>query len=722
MLDIVFGSSGQSLPEEGLRVALQGAALSGTLYFAYPLFDDVDGQNSADALLVSEEHGLVLFDLQAPPEGTLERDEWIELIQDRQDEIYRNIQAKLLQNKELVRRRELVVKPEIITVLPELQNNDGLDGVLVGTPDSVLGLLNTFDPLPMEHERALNASVQRISTIKPKLKRDNVKTTNSYGAIVRDIEKNIANLDAWQKKSAIAYPEGPQRIRGLAGSGKTIVLALKAAYLHARHPDWDIAVTYYSRSLHQQFRDLIRRFMFETKRDEPDWSKIHVMHCWGSKREPGLYSEVAKSRGIEPLTWGTANRKYGDQSFDGACNEIISAVGDVDMPEPLYDAVLIDEAQDLPSSFFKLVFSATKKPRRIVWAYDELQNLGDYSMASPADLFGNDSYGNPRVVLENQPDRPPQDIILPVCYRNTPWALATAHGLGFGVYRAALDKDVTPLVQMFDEPSLWEEIGYECLTRNLGLGNQVSLARKADCSPDYYSDPTKRLIEPDDAVKFESFGSSHEQAAWIAAEIAKDISERELLHRDILIILPNAWTSKSEYSILAGALRKHGIASHLAGVTSSRDEVFLDNSIAVTHIYRAKGNEAPMVYVANSNECYDGFQLAKKRNTLFTAITRSRAWVRVCGCGSKSERLVDEFKKVVDAEFRLDFAYPTVEQIQRIRRIHRDRSESEQRKINKKVSDFSDVLELIRNGELSTDALPDEFLEQLRSIIPEDQG
>lgn len=503
MLDIVFGSSGQSVPEANLRVALQDANLSGTLYFSYPLFDDVDGQNSADALLVSEEHGLVLFDLQAPAEGSSDRESWIGLLQDRQDEIYRNIQGKLLQNKELMRRRELVVKPEIVTVLPELLAPVDLDDVLVGTPDSVLAIISDFAPLPMEHERALNASIQRISTIKPKLKRDNVQTTNSYGAIVRDIEKNIANLDAWQKKSAIAYPEGPQRIRGLAGSGKTIVLALKAAYLHARHPEWHIAVTYYSRSLHQQFLDLIRRFMFETKRDEPDWSKIHVMHCWGSKREPGLYSEVAAQRGIEPLTWGTANRRYGEQAFDGACNEIISAVGDVDMPNPMYDAVLIDEAQDLPSSFFKLVFSATKNPRRIVWAYDELQNLGDYSMASPAELFGNDTNGNPRVTLENQPDRPPQDIILPVCYRNTPWALATAHGLGFGVYRTASDKDATPLVQMFDEPSLWEEIGYECVTRNLGLGNQVSLVRKPDCSPDYYSDPAKRLIEPADAVQFQ---------------------------------------------------------------------------------------------------------------------------------------------------------------------------------------------------------------------------
>ena len=59
--------------------------------------------------------------------------------------------------------------------------------------------------------------------------------------------------------------EGVQRIRGLAGSGKTIVLALKAANLHAYHPDWRIAVTFNSRSLKDHFRRLINSFFTWTR-------------------------------------------------------------------------------------------------------------------------------------------------------------------------------------------------------------------------------------------------------------------------------------------------------------------------------------------------------------------------------------------------------------------------------------------------------------------------
>lgn len=43
----------------------------------------------------------------------------------------------------------------------------------------------------------------------------------------------MANLDNQQSKVVIETDDGVQRIRGLAGLAKTIVIALKAAYLHA---------------------------------------------------------------------------------------------------------------------------------------------------------------------------------------------------------------------------------------------------------------------------------------------------------------------------------------------------------------------------------------------------------------------------------------------------------------------------------------------------------
>ncbi|SIS97682.1 UvrD-like helicase C-terminal domain-containing protein [Roseivivax lentus] len=341
-------------------------------------------------------------------------------------------------------------------------------------------------------------------------------------------------------------------------------------------------------------------------------------------------------------------------------------------------------------------------------------------MPSPEALFGENHNGQPLVQLRKDPNRPPQDIVLPVCYRNTPWALTVAHGLGFGIAREAPQGSASGLVQIFDEPELWDDIGYEVSSGNLALGAHVTLKRKAECSPVFFTDPDKALINRDDAVAFQSFADVEEQADWVADQIEKNLLEDELLARDILIILPDAYTSKRQFSFIYKALMERGIQSHLAGVNSSRDEIFVNDSIAVTHIYRAKGNEAAMVYVLNADHCFSGLELSKKRNTLFTAITRSRAWVRVCGVGQAQERLTEEFRKIRDKGFVLEFDYPNAAEIKKMRRIHRDRSEAEQKQINRSVSDFSSIVAQIDSGELSPDALPDELLEALSRIVPRD--
>ena len=50
----------------------------------------------------------------------------------------------------------------------------------------------------------------------------------------------MANLDNQQSKVVIETVDGVRRIRGVAGSVKTIVIALKATYLHANIYSYNI--------------------------------------------------------------------------------------------------------------------------------------------------------------------------------------------------------------------------------------------------------------------------------------------------------------------------------------------------------------------------------------------------------------------------------------------------------------------------------------------------
>ena len=194
----------------------------------------------------------------------------------------------------------------------------------------------------------------------------------------------------------------------------------------------------------------------------------------------------------------------------------------------------------------------------------------------------------------------------------------------------------------------------------------MQLERTRTSFPDYFPE----RLTPADAVVLRSFADEAEQDNWVAEQIAINLTTDELESDDILVVLPDAYTSKRRSTRFARALARHEIDSHLAGVGSSADQLFVRDSIAMAHIYRAKGNEAPMVYVLDSQYAVKEPNLITRRNTLFTAITRSRAWVRICGWGDRMPEMATEIDAVRNADFRLEFVIPTSEELVRLRRIH----------------------------------------------------
>ena len=709
-MQTVIGMQRNPQATKALMEALRALDLGegATLYLGYPIMASADDTLVLDGLLTSIRYGAVIIDL-----GTnVNNEDWDER-KKLHDRLYLAVTTQLLKHASLCRGRQLAVPIDVIAFLPEGEPAPPEDVDLIWARPSTLAtvLRSRMTPVEPKYFRALNAALQRVSTIKPARKREAVQSPNSRGAVLKQIEAQIANLDRWQNHAAIESPEGPQRIRGLAGSGKTIVLALKAAYLHAAHPDWTIVVTFYTRSLYDHFKDLIRRFSFEHQNDEPDWSRLRILHAWGSRSVPGFYSETARYYGLAPRDFESARMRFGrTEAFAGACNELLQAISDIDK-EPPYDAVLIDEAQDFPDSFFKLVYRALKPPKRVVWAYDELQNLGDYSMKPPDELFGLDAHGAPLVELHNVEGQPKQDIILPVCYRNTPWALTIAHALGFGIYRR------DGLVQFFDDPGLWKDIGYEVVAGALEAGHSVTLRRRLDAAPQFMRD----LITPEDAVLVKAFDDEESQWSWVASEIERNLTEDELEAEDILVIFPNAQTVRGRASKLAAELDKRDIPSHIAGITTSPDAFFKPGSVALTGVYRAKGNEAAMVYVVDADQCHEGLELIRKRNILFTAITRSRAWVRLTGVGEQMRLLQAECERVVEADYRLKFTVPTQEQLKRLRRIHRDMTPEERSKVEEGVSSLKGLVESLESGDIDVAALPRDLRTRLLRLLKEQE-
>ena len=132
----------------------------------------------------------------------------------------------------------------------------------------------------------------------------------------------------------------------------------------------------------------------------------------------------------------------------------------------------------------------------------------------------------------------------------------------------------------------------------------------------------------------------------------------------------------------------------MAGVTTTPDVFFEENAIVFTGIYRAKGNEAAMIYVINGQECFKGSELDKKRNILFTAMTRSKAWIRVLGYGPNMKKLEEEFNRIKVNNFSLNFTYPTEEERNKMKLVNRDMSQAERKNKEKKRKDLRKAINI----------------------------
>lgn len=697
---ITRGTNDAPVASEVLAEVMAGLPdLSGKLFIGYPVIATFEGPRPIDALWASREAGFVVFDLV---EGT----DWAGHDR-RQEKLGNVVEAKLRFHSDLVSRsggrRVLQVPVHTVTFAPgasqlptatasdfPLANRDTLPKVLDGLRWTADGGDHEFRVALSDLENVL--TIRRTGGAERRPERP-----DSRGAKLRKLEDSVATLDAHQNKAVIETTDGVQRIRGLAGSGKSIVLALKAAYIHARHPGWRICVTFHTRSLKPFFRQLITDAVVSLTQRTPNWTHLRIVNAWGApgdEERDGVYHQFCRAHGVRYYDFMAAKTTFGAaDAFGRACK---LALGDAKSTQDLYEAVLVDEAQDLPPAFLRLCYEILTDDKRLVYAYDELQDLGRGSMPTLEEMFGQD--------VKRSSSLTSRDIVLKKCYRNSGPVLVTAHALGFGVHRQPEDDAQTGIVQIFEDAQMWYDTGYRLKDGDTVDGQRVVLARPSETSPPFLEEHSPL----DDLVQFVSFNSDDEQTEWVAEQVERNIREDELRPEDIVVINPEPFSTPAAVGPIRALLHDKGIQHHLAGVDTDADIFREPNSVTFTGIHRAKGNEFGMVYVINAHECYSArYGLAQIRNRLFTAITRAKAWIRVCGVGEEMKRLKEEFGKLRDDDYELRFVYPTAQQRKGMRIVHRDRSSADIKRVERHKSNLSEFIEDLKSGKVYSEDLPE---------------
>jgi hypothetical protein len=205
----------------------------------------------------------------------------------------------------------------------------------------------------------------------------------------RDERENLRlRLDEQQSKLAGELGSGVAIVEGVAGSGKSLVLAARAQQLASEHPDWDIDVVCYNRTLVPYLAELIGDH-------ENVW--VDTVTSWMSGR-------------------GVSQPNFRAEDFDEKLRHRIEQAIDAGTGTDSCDAMLVDEAQDLTPEMLALLRSAVRADRGGMLVVRDLsQSL----------------YRESRDVLETDD---PQRVVLTRNYRNTGrvgrFALRSVFGTG----------------------------------------------------------------------------------------------------------------------------------------------------------------------------------------------------------------------------------------------------------------------------------------------------
>jgi len=658
------------------------------LYYNLPLYKENNLFSSyAKVLILSKEHGLILFDSDDAYNDKTFDIEKLDIF----DQTYSQLLSRFIKSPILRKKRGQVNFPfEQILFMPnykdDLSKHDSIYFFNeLNLLKDILYSIKLENELQLEIFNEIRAIVEGSKALSVDLKNRNIgeKDTTSKGYYLQKIETRIKNFDEEQNIAANIIINGPQRIRGLAGSGKTIVLAKKVATIHLQQPDAKILFTFFTKSLYDISKKLITKFYRQNADIDPNWDNIHIMHSWGGNVVSGVYSNQCKK-------YGLSAKKYDGKktTFGVACKELLEKVN----IEAEYDYVVMDEAQDFNKYFYRLCLKLAKN-KKLVWGYDQCQNIMDTDIQDTRVTFGKDENGKYLVDFDETSTKLDNDIILHKCYRNPDKIIFSAFALGLGIYNDRI-------IQMLENNSHWEDLGFDVVEGNSNVGDKMRIKRPIQNSPLEIPD-TESIIN---LKIFKEEGGFIEECKFVADRIKKDIDSK-LCPEDIMVLSLDDKNSKNYLDTIESLLSKHyGIQCNnmISKINYSDLRFYVDDNVTLTTVYKAKGNEAASVYIVGIDGIFkqDKKDLISNRNKIFTALTRTKYWLTITGIGQAADNFKKEYLKILSDYPYLNFVMPDKSTFKNM-----------QRDLSNKNSKLNKIRQLVMDLGLSQAELTEQIFE-----------
>jgi hypothetical protein len=423
--------------------------------------------------------------------------------------------------------------------------------------------------------------------------------------------------------SRMMFEGSPRLVRGVAGSGKTVVLAnIVARYLHRRLKSLDspnlpelnlsIAVTCYNRALVEFLNRKIRAaFREQTVTGEVPANSVLITHfnglLYALTRKRSWPIDYIRTRVLDQVGANEWASRYRAQIRDFAKEnpEHYHAV--------CFDALFVDEGQDFEPEEFRLMLDLVRPneitgEKPILIFYDDAQNL--YGRARPV-------WKDVGINVVGDRSRPMRE-----CFRNTRQIVELAFNVLLGS-QAPSDQRVQTRtyadVRYLKDRGIVEELGDHVRVR--------------------FADREYRVPE------IREFPNQEGEYSWIADELVRLIRDQQVRPEDILVVFHQP--SSFNYGLLEQKVGTglpnlqfvHPFGDH----QEDKDRFILQpGRLTVSTVYGVKGYDAPIVFLAGA----DRFGVDRRgRAAFYVAATRAKLLLYLTGVAA-DRSLLSEARKV----------------------------------------------------------------------------
>jgi hypothetical protein len=477
-------------------------------------------------------------------------------------------------------------------------------------------------PLDLEQAETIykvfgNSSV--INDKRPPRANIDEATIGSYVDEIMALDKYLSREQ--EDLSRMMFEESPRLIRGVAGSGKSVVLAnIVARYLH-RHlssleiplfPEQgvSIAVTCYNRALVEFLKQKIRLAYKEQTLTEDIPSKVltvvHLNSFMYSLRQNGWHIDYIPVSELKVLGSEEVAKRYREQirQFAATSPEQYKAC--------CFDAIFIDEGQDFEPEEYRLILDLIRPneitdEKPIVIFYDDAQNV--YGKSRPVwDDVGLNVIGARSFVMRE-------------CFRNTREIVELAFNILLGS-QAEADRRV--------QTRTYADINY--------LKERGVIEETGDHIRVKFAERTYQR------AKINPFVNQAEEVDWLVGEITRLIQEECVRPEDILVVFDR--TTHFDYKKLESAMKRNIPELEFIkpfGDSPDKDRfIFQPGKLTLSTVFGAKGYDAPIVFLVG----VDTFGTDKEgRAAFYVGATRAKLLLYLSGVTGKGS-LLDEAKAV----------------------------------------------------------------------------